>query len=265
MGIEHLQQNQLPVQAQVTTPPQMVKHISKPSPELSQFDVSDFVVKRSTSVKNLMRAKLNIQTNLPTITKDRFNPYTNSSYASLDAINSQLVKIANKFGIVITHIPVTTDSKIGVAVQLDHPESGEFIIFPPYFMSRMSNNNSKGSQIQKEGGVMTYLKRYALSAIFNIVVDDDQDGNVTTNNLTKGASQCYSQKSQKILTDFTKIVNDKVNQYEITNRKAFLKYMYNKVASQLSNQGININQLSKDDKLVYLTQEIAKFQRKINR
>ena len=112
---------------------------------------------------------------------------------------------------------------------------------------------------------MTYLKRYALSAIFNIVVDDDQDGNVTTNNLTKGASQCYSQKSHKILADFTKIVNEKVNQYEITNRKAFLKYMYNKVASQLSNQGININQLSKDDKLVYLTQEIAKFQRKINR
>ncbi|WP_300999373.1 ERF family protein [Lactobacillus taiwanensis] len=133
---------------------------------------------QSLEIKELMAAKLEVQKQLEPISKGKKNPHTQSMYVSLDAILNSLLPLANENGLVITSIPYITDNSVGISIRLDHPESGQWIIFAPYTISKEANNrNTRASQAQNEGGLLTYAKRYALSAIFNIVSDEDTDGN----------------------------------------------------------------------------------------
>ncbi|WP_162149491.1 ERF family protein [Ligilactobacillus equi] len=175
----------------------MINHVSEQHSSELAPSLGAFGVRQTPDIKQLMICKLKVQAELPSITKDKTNPQTHSQYVSLDAINKALMPVASKHGIVITPIPISNSEYIGIAVRLDHPESGQWIVFPPYYISRNGNNrNTRASQVQNEGGILTYCKRYAISAVFNIVADDDLDGNVSNNNGNQYGNGYYNNNRQ---------------------------------------------------------------------
>lgn len=132
----------------------------------------------SESVKNLFLAKLQCQKELKAVKKDKENPQTRSKYASWDAILETLIPVLSKNGLVLTPIPDSSEERISIKVRLDHPESGEWCEFEEYSFPKDSNSkNTRASQVQNEAGILTYAKRYAVTALFNIAADEDIDGN----------------------------------------------------------------------------------------
>ena len=132
---------------------------------------------QSEVTKNLFAAKLAAQKAIGVVKKDKINPQTKSKYASWDSILAMLIPCLNDAGIVMTVIPTLNNENICVSVRLDHPASGEWVVFDGYEISKDANNkNTRANQVQNEAGVLTYAKRYAVSAIFNIATDEDTDG-----------------------------------------------------------------------------------------
>ncbi|OJG12976.1 hypothetical protein RU94_GL001675 [Enterococcus asini] len=72
---------------------------------------------------------------------------------------------------------------ISVATHVFH-ESGQFISFDPLSLPATK------ADAQGFGSAVTYAKRYALSAVFGITSDQDDDGNATSgNNAPKNANE----------------------------------------------------------------------------
>src|SRR5690625_1713070 len=62
-------------------------------------------------------------------------------------------------------------------------ESGEWIEFPPVFFE------AEKQTPQGYGALITYIKRYSLSAIFGITSDQDDDGNESSKNEAKASDK----------------------------------------------------------------------------
>lgn len=177
----------------------------------------------SESVKNLFLAKLQCQKELKTVKKDKENPQTRSKYASWDAILETLIPVLNKNGLVLTPIPGSSEERISIKVRLDHPDSGEWCEFEEYSFPKDSNSkNTRASQVQNEGGILTYAKRYAVTALFNIAADEDTDGN-----LYRQQVQNQNQYQQK------KVTQDTVSNTLNTKKKLYSSFL-NKICEKMN-------------------------------
>jgi hypothetical protein len=65
------------------------------------------------------------------------------------------------------------ENKVGVVTVILH-SSGEYIESEPIFATPVKQD------AQATGSVITYLKRYSLSAMFGITSDEDDDGNLAS-------------------------------------------------------------------------------------
>jgi hypothetical protein len=117
-------------------------------------------------MKNVMKALMKAQEEMPEIKKDSHNPFTNSDYATLGNITSIVKPILRRNGIVMTQ------KAIGDRLHtiLFHLESGEFI--ETEFPIVISDNP------QKTGSSNTYARRYDICNLLQIVAEEDDDGNV---------------------------------------------------------------------------------------
>lgn len=98
------------------------------------------------------------------IEKDGKNPFFKNQYSTLNEVLSKLRPALEKEKLVITQLG-TID---GITTRVADSESGEFIdSFIPYIGA---------TDMQKLGGAITYARRYALIAMFNLESEDD-DGN----------------------------------------------------------------------------------------
>ena len=77
----------------------------------------------------------------------------------------------------------------GVFTMLMH-NSGQYI-------ASYTNFESKVDSLQDFGGKITYLKRYALTAILGIAADDDDDGNSASGNKAERSEKQKSQEQPK--------------------------------------------------------------------
>lgn len=135
-------------------------------------------MERSESFSAIVKAMVQVQSELKTVKKDRVNPFAENKYATLDAILEELLPNLSKHEIVLTQAPVFEPAEngaiqIGVETHLMH-SSGEWFCYPPFFMQL--EKGSKMNMAQSAGSVITYAKRYAISAIFGISTGDDVDG-----------------------------------------------------------------------------------------
>lgn len=135
-------------------------------------------MERSESFSAIVKAMVQVQSELKTVKKDRVNPFAENKYATLDAILEELLPNLSKHEIVLTQAPVFEPAengsiRIGVETHLMH-SSGEWFCYPPFFMQL--EKGSKMNMAQSAGSVITYAKRYAISAIFGISTGDDVDG-----------------------------------------------------------------------------------------
>lgn len=127
-------------------------------------------IQKSESIINLSKGLSLFHIKVSTIKKDAKNPFFKTTYASLsnilDGINDPLIES----GLTFTQLPTGEN---GLTSLLIHAESGEYIQ-SCYTMKPVKDDP------QGRGSVITYQRRYALSAILGLNIDDDDDANDAT-------------------------------------------------------------------------------------
>ena len=99
-------------------------------------------------------------------------PFFKSKYASLDTIQQTIRQPLIDNGLVITQSNVMSEGQLLVETRVWHSESGESMgsIFPI-----VVNKQSA----QDYGSAVSYAKRYSLSGLLNLIIEDeDDDGNI---------------------------------------------------------------------------------------
>lgn len=123
-------------------------------------------MERSESITSLTKALAVFHVKVGKIKKDSKNPFFKSNYASLSNILNEIGDPLLEAGLVITQFP---DGN-GLVSMLIHSESGEFI------SSNYIMPVAKANDPQALGSSITYARRYAITAILSLNVEDD-DGN----------------------------------------------------------------------------------------
>ena len=119
-------------------------------------------------MKNLLKALAKFNTLCGPIVKDASNPFFKSKYATLDAIQEHIRKPLADAGLIVTQPTMWVDGQAIVVSTVYHVESGESIYseFPVVVGKHTA---------QDYGSAVTYAKRYSLTGLLNITVQDEDD------------------------------------------------------------------------------------------
>jgi len=120
----------------------------------------------SESIKQISAALLEFHKIVPTISKESRNPFFKSSYADLPTILKAINPPLQHNGLVILQFP---EGESGLTTRLLH-QSGEWME-STYIMKPVK------ATPQDAGSAITYQRRYAIGAILNLDIDNDDDGN----------------------------------------------------------------------------------------
>ncbi len=125
-------------------------------------------MEKSQSIKEIASALLKFQTAVKPVKKDGDNPFFKSKYATLDNIIDAIAKPMNDAGLSYSQFP----SNDGLTTILMHT-SGEWL---QAWVKMTPKDNSP----QAQGSSITYMRRYALSAVLGIATESDDDGNAAS-------------------------------------------------------------------------------------
>lgn len=128
-------------------------------------------MKRSETIAEFAKAMAKFQETVEQPKKDKDNPFFGSKYVPFENIVEAINKSGPPQGLSFTQWAVPNENgNIGVATMVMHV-SGEFIEYDPIFMP------SEKKTAQGAGSVISYMKRYSLSAAYGMASEDDDDGN----------------------------------------------------------------------------------------
>ncbi|WP_314500152.1 ERF family protein [uncultured Streptococcus sp.] len=154
-------------------------------------------MKKSETLTEFSKAFAKTQQEMKQPLKDANNPFFKSKYVPLENVVEAITESASKNGLSFTQFPSSDEAgNVTVGTLVMH-SSGEWIEYDPIKMKPVKNDP------QSIGSAITYAKRYALSAIFGITSDQDDDGNEAT--------QTKKQQSKK--TNDPVISVEKANYY----------------------------------------------------
>lgn len=155
-------------------------------------------MKKSETIIELSKAFAKMQKELEQPLKNANNPFFKSKYVPLENVVDSITKASSKHGLSFTQFPSSDENgNVTVGTMVMH-ESGEWIEYDPICMKPVKNDP------QAIGSAITYAKRYALSAIFGITSDKDDDGNDATH-LPKTSSK---KTVTKIPKELVKVYED---------------------------------------------------------
>lgn len=124
----------------------------------------------SQKVGELAKALINVQRQLQPATRDANNPFTKSKYATLNSVMDSCREALLSNGIWLCQYPVPAEpGYLGLVTKLTHAESGQW-------QSSLAVVPLPKADPQGVGISMTYMRRYALSAMLGIVTEEDTDG-----------------------------------------------------------------------------------------
>lgn len=153
------------------------------------------MLKKSESIQNLSKAMAEFQKSIKQPLKDANNPFFKKPYVPLENVVEAITKTGSSLGISFMQFASSDETgSIEVATLVMH-STGEYIEFPPVRMKPESNKP------QAVGSAITYAKRYALSAIFGITSDKDDDGNEATGLNTQVENQLQQQAKQQVMQE----------------------------------------------------------------
>ena len=122
---------------------------------------------QSQDITELAKALLAVQSQLQPALKDAENPFTRSSYATLNSVMNTCRQALLTNGILMTQFPVPAETgHLGLATKLIHAESGQW-------HSSLAVVPLPKADPQGYGSAQTYARRYALCAMLGIVTEDD--------------------------------------------------------------------------------------------
>lgn len=147
-------------------------------------------MQKSESIASLAKALALFQKEVKQPKKDADNPFFKSKYVPLDNVVDAINECGPKHGLSFTQWPTVhpENGRIGVTTMILH-ESGEWMEFDPLYM------NSEKDTAQGAGSVITYARRYSLSAAYGLASEVDDDGNEASGDPNK-PSQTRQQQSQ---------------------------------------------------------------------
>lgn len=139
---------------------------NEPRPDVPQITS----ISTSESIDALAKAMCTFHAALSSVTikKDGTNPHFQYKYATLDNIWSSIRKTLADAKLSVMQFP-THDGLVSLLMH----ESGQFIqTTMPCDLSHM--------KAQEQGSMLTYLRRYSMSAILGLATENDDDGNAAT-------------------------------------------------------------------------------------
>lgn len=158
----------------------------------------------SESISKISKALVDFHKGIKQPFKDKDNPFFKSKYVPLENIAEVIDEVAPKVGLAYLQEAYTTDSgQSAVRTRMVH-ESGEYIQTEPLVLNADKNN------AQGQGSVITYAKRYQLSALFGITSDEDDDGNKASEN-----APSYKARINDAYTAIQKV--SKMNKTQVDN------------------------------------------------
>lgn len=138
------------------------------------------MLETSSQIELLAAALAAFHVECPKITKDTMNSLFNKKYADLADITAIVNPILAKNGLSVVQVPVGTETLITMLLH----SSGQFIksiselhCLDSVIRRGKDGNDVRGVTPQAYGSALTYQRRYALSAILSLCIDDDDDGN----------------------------------------------------------------------------------------
>jgi hypothetical protein len=128
---------------------------------------------KSDTTINLDAALVKAQAEMPVVEFDATNPFLKNKYASLGAVIRAIRPVLAKHGLGFVQFPVS-DAVGGVGVEstVIH-SSGEWRSERFYLPAGKETGKSSA---QVAGSIVSYLRRYALAAMFSLYADEDTDG-----------------------------------------------------------------------------------------
>ena len=132
-------------------------------------------MEQSENVDELFKALSKMQGSLNAVKKDSTNPFFNSKYATLSAIWDVCRKPLEDNGLCISQSTDVIEGNLFLVTRLGH-SSGQWI--QGKLPIRLEKNTPQGM-----GSAITYAKRYALSAMIGVSLDEDDDGNMAEREL----------------------------------------------------------------------------------
>ena len=158
-------------------------------------------MKKSESIVELSKALAKFQEEVKQPLKDKNNPFFKSKYVPLENVVEAITDVAPKNGLSFVQWALNDENgRVGVATMLMH-ESGEWIEFDAVHM-KADKETAQGA-----GALITYLKRYSLSAVFGITSDQDDDGNgASGNKAPKPATSAEIGNLKKEIIAFSKLM-----------------------------------------------------------
>lgn len=159
---------------------------------------------KSESIAELAKALASFHSEVKQPLKDKANPFFKSKYVPLENVVEAITTIAPKHGLSFIQYPVNQENKVGVITVLMH-SSGEFIETEPIYAQPGKND------AQATGSVITYLKRYSLSAVFGITSDEDDDGEraMGRTQQSQQTNRTQPNKSKQVLDALIKEIGEK--------------------------------------------------------
>lgn len=125
--------------------------------------------KKSESITKLATAMGMFQGEMVAVKKDASNPFYKSKYATLESIIESIKDPMKKAKLSYVQLPAGENLLVTVLMH----ESGEF-------MESTVKMAPKDNTPQGQGSAITYMRRYALSAMLGLATEDDDDGNAAT-------------------------------------------------------------------------------------
>lgn len=181
------------------------------------------MLEKSASIKELAAALNLFQVKMEKIAKDSNNPFFKSKYASLSTILEHIQTPLAECDLSFTQCPVGDN---GLVTLLMHAKSGEYIQ-SEYTMKPVKDDP------QGRGSSITYQRRYALTSVLGLNIDEDDDANAASTPTAQPKQQATDDKPwlNKDTDTFKKVV------YAITEGKATIvdvrkKYKISKEVEQ---------------------------------
>lgn len=127
---------------------------------------------QSPTIEMLAKALAEAQGELKPVAMNSVNPFLKNKYADLGAVIDAVRPVLAKHGLAVAQFPFNDPGGIGIETILMHT-SGQWL--SERVSLPLSDEKGK-SAAQVAGSIVTYLRRYALSAVLGVYADEDADG-----------------------------------------------------------------------------------------